>query len=186
MCELFIRTFPGIPASAAHARAWATEILTPRITDDEAIGDTQLVISELVTNALHHTTSGGSEHDTTGRAEARLRAILGRVHLRLFLTPRRIRVEVTDAGTVSRTGGSSPHGDSWDDAGAPGPIVRCPDPDAEHGRGLALVDHLAQRWFSRGDNSGRTVTADLTHQPASTAQGAAPTSTGAAPTPHPP
>lgn len=45
-------------------------------------------------------------------------------------------------------------------------MVRCPYPDAEHGRGLALVDHLAQRWFWRGDATGRTVTADLAHEPA--------------------
>ncbi|MDS1269107.1 ATP-binding protein [Lipingzhangella sp. LS1_29] len=163
MCERFHHTFPGIPASVAHARAWVTEILSPRIPDGEAIGDAQLVVSELVTNALHHTSSGDTG---MGRAEARLRAILGRVQLRLLLAPHRIRVEVTDTGTLPRTGGLSPHGDSRDGPGAPGPIVRRPDPDAEHGRGLALVDHLAQRWFWRGDHTSRTVTADLAHQPA--------------------
>ncbi|MDS1271611.1 ATP-binding protein [Lipingzhangella sp. LS1_29] len=167
MCERFHHTIPGIPASVAHARAWVTEILSPRIPDTEAITDAQLVVSELVTNAIHHTTSG--DHGTVGPAEARLRAILGRVHLRLLLTPCRIRVEVTDSGTIPRPDGATPHEASRDGGGSPGPIVRCPDPDAEHGRGLALVDHLAQRWFSRGDNSGRTVTADLAHQPASTA-----------------
>ncbi|MDS1271827.1 ATP-binding protein [Lipingzhangella sp. LS1_29] len=163
MCERFTRTFPGIPASVASARAWVAEILSPRVPDGEAIGDAQLVVSELVTNALQHTSSGDRG---MGRAEARLRAILGRVHLRLLLAPHRIRVEVTDTGTSIGTDSSAPSGDSRDGAGAPGPMVRCPDPDAEHGRGLALVDHLAQRWFWRGDHTSRTVTADLAHQPA--------------------
>ncbi|MDS1268962.1 ATP-binding protein [Lipingzhangella sp. LS1_29] len=169
MCERFQRTFPGIPASVARARAWATEVLSPRITDEEAIGDARLVVSELVTNALQHTSSGDRG---MGRAEARLRAILGRVELRLLLAPRRIRVEVTDTGTFPRPEGAIPHEASEDRPGTPGPIVRCPDPDAEHGRGLALVDHLAQRWFSRGDHTGRTVTADLAHQSAPVTVGA--------------
>lgn len=94
MCERFHHTFPGVPASVAHARAWVAEVLTPRITDGEAIGDAQLVVSELVTNALQHSTSGtndtsGGVTRDAGRAEARLRAILGRVQLRLLLAPHR-------------------------------------------------------------------------------------------------
>ena len=86
-------------------------------------------------------------------------APLGAYLVRLYRGVTRVRLEVTDAG-------------------GPGtPVVRrsaaaadLADPAAEHdwdallgesGSGLALVEHFAARWGTRGDARGRAVFADL-------------------------
>jgi hypothetical protein len=45
----------------------------------------------------------------------------------MSMTPRRLRLEVTDASAGT-------------------PVVRSPPPDAENGRGLWLVSELSTRW----------------------------------------
>ncbi|MGW1544316.1 ATP-binding protein [Streptomyces sp. NPDC002309] len=69
--------------------------------------------------------------------------------LRLSLVPGSVRIEVTDTGTAPRRP-------------CPGE-VRPADPDAESGRGLVLVEALADRWevLERGPAPGKTVRAEV-------------------------
>ncbi len=65
--------------------------------------------------------------------------------LRLTLLPRILRIEVTDTHS-----------------GPPRPAVRPPGPLDEHGRGLMLVEALADRWeVVDGEPPAKTVRADL-------------------------
>ncbi len=69
---------------------------------------------------------------------------LSPVELRVIESVRSVRIEVHDR---------SPHVPSPADAG----------PDAEHGRGLSIVDRLADRWGTdRGDADGKAVWFELT------------------------
>jgi anti-sigma regulatory factor (Ser/Thr protein kinase) len=65
----------------------------------------------------------------------------------LTLTPHLLRIEVADART-----------ESW-----PQLAAQPPSPDAESGRGLLLVDALADRWsvLGRGAAPGKTVRVEV-------------------------
>ncbi|KWW98164.1 hypothetical protein TH66_23280 [Carbonactinospora thermoautotrophica] len=71
-------TLPGIPAMASVARHYVRELLA----DCPRVDDVELVVSELVGNALRHTRSGGD----------------GSFTLRVLLKPGWVRVEVADQG----------------------------------------------------------------------------------------
>ncbi|MFE7592942.1 ATP-binding protein [Kitasatospora sp. NPDC057512] len=72
------------------------------------------------------------------------------VEIRFTLTGSRLRLEVHDAGTTH-------------------PTLRAAAPDAEHGRGLLLVNELAERWgcSSRPDGTGKCVWAHVAPAPTS-------------------
>lgn len=92
------------------------------------VSDTALLLlSEPATNQVSHAPT--PEHDETG----------GDYFVRVFFSPDRLRVEVPDV-----TGR------------APEFHVLDPDPDAEHGHGLFLVNALASRWgrFESGRGPG--------------------------------
>lgn len=110
-----VRTsFPGVSTSVGEARTWLHARLTGRgVEPPENVG---LVLSELATNAVHHTRSG-----LPG----------GRFAVRLLIHPDRLRLEVRDGGPL---GNVHPLRRSTS------------DPLAEHGRGLVLVDSFASRW----------------------------------------
>ncbi|NYJ36380.1 anti-sigma regulatory factor (Ser/Thr protein kinase) [Nocardiopsis aegyptia] len=82
----------------------------------EPPGNLGLILSELATNAVHHTRSGLPE---------------GRFAVRLLVRSDRLRLEVRDGGPL---GNVHPLRRSTS------------DPLAEHGRGLVLVDSFAARW----------------------------------------
>jgi anti-sigma regulatory factor (Ser/Thr protein kinase) len=71
----------------------------------------------------------------------------GRFTISLVAARNRVRAEVTDDGTT----GSEPrlHGESG--------------PDAEHGRGLVLIEALADRWGVDRDGGRTTVWAEFRH-----------------------
>ncbi|KOX12119.1 hypothetical protein ADL05_22270 [Nocardiopsis sp. NRRL B-16309] len=107
-------SFPGVPTSVGEARTWLHDRLTGRgVEPPENVG---LILSELATNAVHHTRSGLPE---------------GRFAVRLLVHPDRLRLEVRDGGPL---GNVHPLRRS-----TPGPL-------AEHGRGLVLVDSFAACW----------------------------------------
>ncbi len=101
------RTFPVTPGAARLARA-TTQVACRAWSISSACEVVVLAVSELVGNAVRH---GGS----------------GRLTLRLFMTPRRLRLEVIDSGEGT-------------------PTVRTPPPDAESGRGLWIISELSTRW----------------------------------------
>lgn len=88
------------------------------------LGDVELMVSELVTNACQH----------SGRPA-------GRVHLVAVCGPDRLRVEVTDAG------------------GGTVPAPRRPRTGDVRGRGLLIVEALADNWghIADPDTGARTV-----------------------------
>lgn len=106
-------TLPGTLESIAAARRWVTTTLTE--WGIRPTYDIELIVSELTTNAVAHTTSGQKGGQYT-------------VHLSAY--PDRVRVEVRDTGPE--------HGHT--------PTRLCVHPSAEHGRGLALVEAVADQW----------------------------------------
>jgi anti-sigma regulatory factor (Ser/Thr protein kinase) len=103
--------------AAARARQFVSHTLRTWGLDD-VIEDAELLVSELVTNAILHAHSPATvriDHDT-----------------------RRLRVAVCD---------SSP---------AP-PRLRDYGPDAVTGRGMLLVDRIAQRWGVESNSAGKCV-----------------------------
>lgn len=129
------QTFPGTRENIAKVRSWTREYLAACGVPPAAIEDALLILSELSTNALVHTRSGGP-HGAF------------RVLLRRGTTT--VRVEVTDAGgpgaPIARRSATDP---------LIGPATE------EGGLGLALVEALATRWSVRGDTRSWTVTADV-------------------------
>jgi anti-sigma regulatory factor (Ser/Thr protein kinase) len=94
----------------------------------------ELLISELVTNALVHTDHGAEVTATLVRG-------------RLAKAADRLRVEVRDS--VARR-----------------PMVRKPDGEATGGRGLMLVQMLADAWGVRPQATGKVVWFELDGGPA--------------------
>lgn len=127
---------PGTPDSVGKARAWLDDHLVELGIAAETIEVARLIASELCTNAVQHSRSG---------------APLGCYTLSLTLHPAWINIEVTDAGgtTVPRP---RPLADDGIDLG----VELSPT-----GRGLALVDALATRWWTRTYRTGRTTGARI-------------------------
>lgn len=124
------RRFPGRPEQVSAARRFVRDV----IGTSPALDIVELLVSELVTNTLHHTASGyGGSFEVVVR-----------------LTPAQLRVEVYDDGAIGQ------------------PRIHRKDPDEyfEAGRGLALVEQLADRWDQEGDNSGWVVWFEINQQPA--------------------
>jgi anti-sigma regulatory factor (Ser/Thr protein kinase) len=121
-----------IPAQAQHvaaARAFVARTLGDRALADCALADTAVLLtSELVTNSVQHSHS---------------RRLGGTITVTLITTPGGIRTEVADEG------------------GATTPTM-CPGawpPElTEDGRGLRIVDMLADRWGGSWCEASGTVT----------------------------
>jgi hypothetical protein len=121
------RAFPGIPRHAGSARRFVGGLLDGSPFRDDAV----VVLSELFTNALLHTASGGPG---------------GLVIVQVTRWRHGVRIAVTDQGSSAEPVISDPEG-----AEVP----------AESGHGLYLAAHLAQRLDWHDDASGRTVAAVL-------------------------
>lgn len=115
---LALGALPTAVASArAHARALIEEWGMAGVAED-----VELIVSELVSNAVVASTDADGRPkytDATGGLPV--------VHLRLRSDHVRIVIEVWDLNPKA-------------------PEVRQPEPDAESGRGLLLVEALGERW----------------------------------------
>ncbi|MFJ8470418.1 ATP-binding protein [Kitasatospora sp. NPDC094011] len=122
----WIAKFPGVPESAGAAR----QLIREALRDDPRTADAELIISELVTNAILHSKSGQG----------------GSLWVEIRNLPTCVRIEVADEG------------------GRDGlPAHRAPDELANFGRGLTLVDALADSWGAHNDGDElRCVWAELT------------------------
>jgi anti-sigma regulatory factor (Ser/Thr protein kinase) len=114
-------TLGALPTAVASARMHARAVMTEWALDDLA-EDISHVVSELVTNAVRASTGADGRPNCTDASSG-----LPVVHLRLQSNYRRVIVEVWDLSTAL-------------------PVAKQPDPDAESGRGLLLVEALTERW----------------------------------------
>ncbi|MFC5908495.1 ATP-binding protein [Streptacidiphilus monticola] len=117
-----IASFPPHPKNVRHARR-ITRTALAAWGAPELIDSAEMVVSELVTNALRY----GS----------------GPVDLTLALTDRTLRIAVADEGTSL-------------------PAPRDAASDAQGGRGLQIVELLADSWEVVVRLTGKTVTCLLT------------------------
>lgn len=117
------RAFPGRADQIARAREFTKRVLGPCPVTDEAV----LLVSELATNALEHTSTGDGGH---------------------------FQVTICRNGTSLLIGVSD---NGSDKTPASGPL----DPESETGRGLGLVELIANRWGYHGSQHGRTVWFEL-------------------------
>ncbi len=117
------RTFPGSPDQIARVRGFVRLLLGPVPVLDEAV----LLVSELTTNAVLYTASGGG----------------GMFEVVVHRGPSSVRVEVRDDGS----------------SGAP--TAQAADVLSEAGRGLSLVELVADRWGQSGGQGGRSVFFEL-------------------------
>lgn len=117
------------PAEVGRARRWArSRLVRSGIRDDEPLAETLiLLISELVTNAVVHT---GCPAVLRMRFGAGPRADAAR--------PGTVRVEVADIC-------------------ARPPQQRQAEGEDTNGRGLALVDGLADRWGWQPEGAGKSI-----------------------------
>ncbi|MGW1586943.1 ATP-binding protein [Streptomyces sp. NPDC002386] len=148
------------PAEVGRARRWARSRLSGLgIGADEPLAETLvLLVSELVTNAVVH----------TGRPAVLRLSLPGRPPGARTGAAASTAVE-TGAGATEATG---PAGAAEPDASATvrlevadtssrAPVPRCAGGDATGGRGLALVDCLADRWGWHPEGSGKSIWCEL-------------------------
>jgi anti-sigma regulatory factor (Ser/Thr protein kinase) len=121
------RVFPGRADQIAHARDFTRRVLGGCPVLDEAV----LLVSELATNAVEHTATGGA----------------GSFDVTICQGQTSLLIAVKDDGS-SKT-----------------PLPRPADALAEDGRGLDLVDLVADRWGYCGNEHGRMVWFELRWRP---------------------
>ncbi|MFC5657766.1 ATP-binding protein [Streptomyces nogalater] len=126
------------PAEVGRARRWARSRLAGSgITADEPLAETLiLLVSELVTNAVVH----------TGRPAV----------LRLCLPG-----AAAGNGASAENAASAPVRVEVADTSSRAPQPRCADDDATGGRGLALVECLADRWGWSPEGVGKSIWCEL-------------------------
>ncbi|MCN9243262.1 ATP-binding protein [Streptomyces sp. RY43-2] len=134
------------PAEVGRARKWARSRLAGSgIGADEPLAETLvLLVSELVTNAVVHTGCPAV--------------------LRLLLTGVRDDPSGAPAGTVRL---------EVSDASACPPVPRCAEGDETGGRGLELVDGLADRWGWDPEGVGKRIWCEVDRCGAQVAGGVA-------------
>ncbi|MEW2548874.1 ATP-binding protein [Streptomyces sp. NPDC047002] len=121
----------AVPSAAGEARAFVGRVLRGwRI--GEAAEDAQLIVSELVTNAVRAVGDTAAGPTTTGPAA------LGLLGIQLRLRQASLFVEVWDRSDER-------------------PVLQSPDTDAEGGRGLLLVEMLSSRFGVYPSTAGGKV-----------------------------
>jgi anti-sigma regulatory factor (Ser/Thr protein kinase) len=125
--EIF-RQFPAVADTPGAARRFVVNALRDWGHDGTLLSDTELVLSELVTNAVIHAGS---------MVSVSVRPANAGVHLRVY-----------DTSLVE-------------------PWLRSPEPMQPGGRGMHVVDALANRWGVEATTKGKTVWAELGFVPAS-------------------
>ena len=124
-----IRVLPGVPESAAAARQVARQLLG----DGHPAADTaMLLVSELVTNSVLHSKSGGPG---------------GTVTVAICVGATSVLIQVRDDGGSSEPRLPTGQANVIADAAA----------SAEHGYGLLLVDALAETWGTISTNASRVT-----------------------------
>ena len=125
--------FTAAPAAVRRARHWIAAQLA-RTDPAELIDAAVLLVSELVTNAVHASAAAAG---SSGGADP------GRVELAVARTRDTVRIEVSD----------SAHGAL--------PAPSDPSADDESGRGLQVITALTRQWGCRSVQRGKVVWCEL-------------------------
>ena len=125
--------FTAAPAAVRRARHWIAAQLA-RTDPAEVIDAAVLLVSELVTNAVHASAAAAGSH---GGADP------GRVELAVARTRDTVRIEVSDGA----------HGSL--------PAPADPSADDESGRGLQVITALTREWGCRSVQRGKVVWCEL-------------------------
>lgn len=128
MCRVAVTTFEYEPSSVAAARRWARGVLADWLLDHVA-DTTVLLLSEAVTNALVHTAS--------------------RPTVRLAITRGVLEVDVDD--DEPRLPDRDRLRACWRGTAGAGVLL------TDGGRGLLLIDALADAWGATARNGGKQV-----------------------------
>jgi anti-sigma regulatory factor (Ser/Thr protein kinase) len=137
LVEVVCGSFPGQAEQVGKARRFIRDVLGQ---DWPRLDDVLILASEIASNAVRHTASGDGG--------------IFEVSVAVFAAADTVRVAVTDQG-----GSSEPVIAHRSDAGAG--LAAMP----AGGRGLRIVDVLADRWGYRGDELGRTVWFEIVAKP---------------------
>lgn len=125
---VYSREFPAVPGAASRARRLARMVLVSWHLPSETVETAELLISEIVTNAVKFGDSPGpkcSEPDCAGSVGLVLRLHAGE-----------LVIEASDSNQIP-------------------PVLVDADYEAEGGRGLWLVEMLSEKWGSHPHPSGR-------------------------------
>ena len=136
-CEHELRLVPS-PAEVGRARQFVRYALQERQIAPGRIATAELLVSELVTNAvkLTSTMKPGLPCGTAGND-------IPPIILRLRLAAGYLAIEVADSSEQP-------------------PVLRPQHPDSEEGRGLFLVESLSARWdYFRRSDGGKIVWCEL-------------------------
>ena len=128
--------FPGEAAAVGQAREFVAGVLG---RDWPGLDDVLLLVSEIASNAVRHTASGDGG---------------GWFDVLVSLTGQTARVEIADRGSSSEP---RIPGDDGDGGLGTGVLIG--------GRGLRIVDALADGWGHGGDELGRVVWFEITGKP---------------------
>lgn len=127
-------TLPGVPAMVPVARLFVRAFLA----GNPLAGSAELITSEYATNAIRHTAAGEG----------------GAIGVAVSAEPGVVRIEVTDHAPLEAVR-------AWPAPPGPVPQVTQPGEEDESGRGLLLVDAIADRWGHDGVAGHRTAWAEL-------------------------
>ena len=130
---------PAEPVSVAAARRFVTELLTGLGCTCNLRDDAELMLSELVTNAVRHQRDGKIE----------ITAVLRGSALRVSVTDDSHEVPRPRSGSAGQTPGSAGQ--------TPGTEGQTPGTEADSGRGLLLIEALATRWGWAPLEKGKVV-----------------------------
>jgi len=135
-----------VPSAVRSARHWAASLLTQADFNEDLIDTVVLLVSELVTNAIHAVSqlpaTPGSSAMVSPAAKVAGRH---RVWLAIERSPALVRIEVHDTACV------------------PVPAeVQQRDQEEESGRGLEVIAALAGYWGWKPDCFGKVVWCELT------------------------
>ncbi|MDF5759208.1 ATP-binding protein [Spongiactinospora sp. TRM90649] len=132
MCVIGDMRFPGRTDIMSDVRIYVAQwlvIANPESAENgDLLYDVRLLVTELAGNAVKHTVSGRWRY--------------GSFRVRMWLGTRRVRVEVTDQGALTR------------------PRLRAA-PTGSGGRGLRIVDATAVQWGVARRGVGRGVWFEL-------------------------
>ena len=130
---------PARPEYLSLVRQVVAVVATAEGVRDDRVEALRIAVSEATTNAMESYAARAADRDDPGP--------VGRIEVRAALHPDRVVVEVGD-----EAGGFEPS--------AVGDTVAPDDPgrlDAERGRGLALMGHLADEWDITTSDEGTLV-----------------------------